>query len=290
MPQVKIENTKGLYQQTGTGFEFVDEQAKPAIETCSYSVVNIACVADVDDSLDGKYFDISSSQAHFRVWFDVDDSGTSAPSAIDSSGRTRTLVEITGVTTGMSAVNVAAEIEDDLTTIGGMVSDDAAADGNIMFQMYGAPGALLAAPDAGTSGFTLTSSDGAGQLALTPKKRVSIIEAPTALGGNTTTVPTSSYTLAGGSWVGQEKLIVRNDVINVDLTVEIATINIDDSSGIDATATAVFPADTSTADGEDASARVLDLIWIGDRWLQRGQNTVGAATGANKTITGILGS
>lgn len=290
MPLVKVEDTKGLYQTSGTGMQMVDSQVQPASETIRVAVINILCVDDSAGSLSGKYFDISSTTTNYRIWFDNDDGGATAPSAADPIYGPRTLVECKTQSDDDGKAAIAAELEllfESAGLTGVFDADDAAANGNICLFVR-LPGAMAAPPDAGTSGFTLTYTDGSGQQALNPLKRVSVLEAPTVLGGNTVVAQDSGshYTLAGGSFVGQEKLIVRNDTINIAQTVEIATINEDTGVGIDATATAVFPADTGT--GTSASARFLDLIWIGDRWIQRSQGT--DSTGTHRTITGIHSS
>ena len=62
--------------------------------------------ADSSDNLDGTYFTINDHDGNnYHVWFDVDNSGTSAPSVSNS-----TAIEVTGVTTNMSAINVAGQV------------------------------------------------------------------------------------------------------------------------------------------------------------------------------------
>ena len=67
-------------------------------------ITRVECVADVSDSLDGKYFDITTGGGKTLIWFDTDDSGTSAPSGTGSYADT---IEVTQVGTGDSAERVA---------------------------------------------------------------------------------------------------------------------------------------------------------------------------------------
>ncbi|MEM0966620.1 MAG: fibronectin type III domain-containing protein [Verrucomicrobiota bacterium] len=77
-----------------------------ALNTAVAQVDEITAVADLSDSLDGLYFDVYDSAGPVRVWFDVDNSGTSAPSA-PTGGR---LLEVTGIVTDASATSAATAI------------------------------------------------------------------------------------------------------------------------------------------------------------------------------------
>lgn len=76
-------------------------------------VVTVLCVADVDDSLDGTYFKISSRTTNYKVWFN-NDSGGNAP---DADGDT--LVPI-AVTTGDTANTIAAAVAAALDALTGI--------------------------------------------------------------------------------------------------------------------------------------------------------------------------
>lgn len=69
----------------------------------------ITCVADVSDSLDGTFFQLSDSAGTVGVWIDVDNSGTTIPagaSALDRVGG----IEVTGVVTDDTAAAVATAV------------------------------------------------------------------------------------------------------------------------------------------------------------------------------------
>lgn len=78
-------------------------------------VVTVLCVADVDDSLDGTYFKISSRTTNYKVWFN-NDSGGNAP---DADGDT--LVPI-AVTTGDTANTIAAAVAAALNALTGITA------------------------------------------------------------------------------------------------------------------------------------------------------------------------
>ena len=70
-------------------------------------VTRIKCVADVSDSLNGKYFDIYGAGGKTEVWIDTDNSGTSAPSGSGSYAQT---IEVTEIETNDSAEAVAIAV------------------------------------------------------------------------------------------------------------------------------------------------------------------------------------
>jgi len=70
-------------------------------------VTRITCVADVAGSLNAKYFRINDDTQSAGVWIDVGNSGTSVPSGASSLDRA---IEITTITSGMSAHLVAGAI------------------------------------------------------------------------------------------------------------------------------------------------------------------------------------
>lgn len=70
-------------------------------------VVEIRCVADIDDSLDGQYFVLADAAGTVGVWIDVDNSGTTIPAGAAACDRA---IEITTIVTGDSAATVAAAI------------------------------------------------------------------------------------------------------------------------------------------------------------------------------------
>jgi len=64
----------------------------------------IVCAADVAGSLDGKYFILQDNDGKVAFWYDIDNSGTTIPDAIDTTGGNsegvNRAVEITTVATG----------------------------------------------------------------------------------------------------------------------------------------------------------------------------------------------
>lgn len=78
-------------------------------------VVTILCVADVDDSLDGTYFKISSRTTTYKVWFNNDAGGHNPTAGGD------TLVPI-AVTTGDTANTIAAAVAAALNALTGITA------------------------------------------------------------------------------------------------------------------------------------------------------------------------
>ncbi len=112
----------------------------------SNEVTDITCVADVAGSLDGTYFTLYDGVGSVAFWIDVGDTGTAAP--IHGADRA---VEITTVTAGMTAAEVAAEVALGIT---GDSEFGATSSGAVVTVTdAGAAGARTNA-DTGTSGFT----------------------------------------------------------------------------------------------------------------------------------------
>lgn len=65
-------------------------------------------VADVSASLDATFFILSDDIGTVGFWFDVNDSGTTIPAGASAAARN---IEITGVTTNMTAAQVAAVVQ-----------------------------------------------------------------------------------------------------------------------------------------------------------------------------------
>lgn len=75
------------------------------IEVPVAQVESFTAVADVSDSLDGLYLQLSDSAGTVAVWFDVDDSGTAEP----AHGLDRA-IEVTGIVTDDTASAVATAV------------------------------------------------------------------------------------------------------------------------------------------------------------------------------------
>jgi hypothetical protein len=113
-------------------------------------VQTIQCVADVADSLDGKYFILEKQDGTSHAfWYDTDDSGTTIPAGASAADAA---TEITGVATNDSAATVATVTEAVVEAQGfaSTVSTDTITATNDN------AGAVGTAPDAGDSGFTIT--------------------------------------------------------------------------------------------------------------------------------------
>lgn len=258
MPQVKYTEKKGLHQNTGTGFVLEDNHVK-SLEEIKWGVTVLTCVADVDDSLDGKYFDLSTPSAEYRFWFDTDDSGTAAP---ENEGRT--LVEVTTIATGDPAATVASKLETAIEAAAAGAafecSDESAAGQITIFNKV--CGKTKSADSVGTSGFTLTSTDrGAGALAgkIDPDIRVSVISAPAPGAGDTALAVDGSAlnkpTLAAAGYTGQEKILMRTDAVAVAIAVTMTAL--DDDGAADAASEDL----TLVADANQRKARVASLIF-----------------------------
>ncbi|MDB4491648.1 hypothetical protein N9260_01360 [bacterium] len=70
-------------------------------------VEDVTCVADVTDSLNGKFFQLNDDVGSVGVWIDTDDSGTTIPGGASALDRG---IEVTGVVTDDSAADVATAV------------------------------------------------------------------------------------------------------------------------------------------------------------------------------------
>lgn len=112
-------------------------------------VVELRAIADVADSLDGKYFVLSDAAGTVGVWIDVDNSGTAAPAGATDCDRQ---IEVTGVVSGDSAAAVAAAIASALDADSAFT---AAASGSLVTITATSIGARVAS-EAGDTGFNVT--------------------------------------------------------------------------------------------------------------------------------------
>lgn len=119
-------------------------------------------VAGHDSNLDGKYFILKDEVGTVGFWFDVDDSGTLAP----TTGAARD-VEITTITSEMTAAQVGTAVYNAIhadTKFNG-VSDDTAGTIVVVSTTYG----NKTGQSAGTSGFTVTEAVAGADSAITGK-------------------------------------------------------------------------------------------------------------------------
>lgn len=288
MPLVKVEDAKGLYQTSGTGFQFIDGQAQPAQETIRHAVQVVTCVADSSDSLDGTYFDIFDTTQGFRVWFDMDNNNTVG--APDSGGLT--LVEV-APTTDDTAATISGLIETALENANSGNSFECSneSNGGNISVFCKVPGALAGSFNARTSGFSASTTDGSGSATISTAKKVTVLEAatpgasdnPLAVDGSALNMPA----LGDGSYIGQEKIIIRNDAINVAYSITTGDFWHDDANGNGATEELAFIADTA-AGTTSGKLRMLHLIWSGYAWVRTGAGA-GSAVGASG-VTGNTAS
>ncbi len=156
--------------------------------TETQEVTSLTCVADVAGSLDGKYFVLADEGGTVGFWIDVDNGGGSAP----TTGATRD-VEITTITTGMTAAQVAGVVA---TAINADTKFTAARVGTtaVVTVTCDEP-AVVADFAAGDAGFTATvSTQGVDAV-------VTVTAIDPGVGGNAITL-----TATGGITAGAAKL------------------------------------------------------------------------------------
>lgn len=142
--------TATSYEVTGLDPTHLYDFRVTAINAAVAQVDEVVAVADSAGSLDGLYFDLADASGPVRVWFDVDNSGTSAP-ATPTDGR---LIEVTGIATGDSASSVA-------TAVASAINADAQFSASAATDTVTVTHALAAdRPDvsAGTSTFTVSTT------------------------------------------------------------------------------------------------------------------------------------
>jgi|11BtaG_2_1085332.scaffolds.fasta_scaffold21023_2 hypothetical protein len=285
MPKVVVSKSKGLVQQTGVGFELKDLSLKPATETCSPQLLALTVTAEnANTTLNGKFFDLSSTTADYRFYFHTVGAVDTPPA---EEGRELVSISIAddgniaavgdAVESAIEAVNAGADFE----------ALDADNDGTILIGGI-VIGQSLQAASAGTSGFTVVKEQrGSGQVALSLDKKISILaldpqdiedaaseELTTLLGQGVG----DSFTLANGTYIGQEKVIIRQKTGTEtdDISVVIAT-GYEEAGGNLAQRTATFKA---TA----AKPGILPLIWVGNGWLPMSAGLSAHAAGG---VTGL---
>jgi hypothetical protein len=133
--------------------KFLNEPLWFRAKAATVSTYTLTCVADVAGSLHLKYFKLYDDAGSVGFWFDVDDAGGVAP----LTGATRD-VEIKTVTTGMTAIQVAAVVYAAVIADAKFKPGQDFLDGRIdvASEMYGP----ITAGIAGTSGFTVGTSQG----------------------------------------------------------------------------------------------------------------------------------
>tara|TARA_R110002020_G_scaffold114778_8_gene264096 strand:+ start:2293 stop:5262 length:2970 start_codon:yes stop_codon:yes gene_type:complete len=117
-------------------------------------ITEVKCVNDSSDSLDGTYFDIDTHGGQKTlIWFDTDNSGTSAPSGTGSYNDT---IEVTQVGTNDSAESVAIALASAINEDAG-AHTTAKVEGDTVIITDAANQAVTSATmSAGDTGFTVT--------------------------------------------------------------------------------------------------------------------------------------
>jgi len=114
-------------------------------------ISSIVTVADIAGSLDGKYFVMQELAGSVAFWIDVDDSGTAEP----AHGADRS-IEITTITTGMTAAQVGDEVYNAIIADGSFEAGSNDNAGNLTIQ-NAEFGVMVDAAD-GDAGFTISES------------------------------------------------------------------------------------------------------------------------------------
>ena len=145
------------------------------------------------------------------------------------------------------------------------------------------PGAVLNAPAAGTSTFAVTAhTDGSGQVELSLDSRVSVIT-HTAFAASDTQLYAvggagnlGNFTMsADGAYTGQEKIVIRDDVLAGDAKLVITKSHL--SGGTVGSATILLKDEANGA--ATKAPRLLHLIWTGQAWAH--MNVHGLVASAN---------
>jgi hypothetical protein len=109
----------------------------------------IRCAADVSSSLDGKYFVLYDRTGSVGVWIDVGNTGTAAPAGATACARA---IEITTITAGMAAGDVATAIATALNADAEFVAEASGSQVTVEDAVVGP----RTAATAGTSGCVVT--------------------------------------------------------------------------------------------------------------------------------------
>ena len=117
-------------------------------------ITTVECVADVSDSLNAKYFDIDTDGGQkTEIWFDTDNSGTSAPTG---SGSYNDVIEVTQVGTNDSAERVAVAIASAINEDAGAHSTAEVSGITVIITDASNAAVTSATMSAGDTGFTVT--------------------------------------------------------------------------------------------------------------------------------------
>ena len=284
MPKVIVQGSKGLYQQSGSGFSFADNQVEPSLETLTNQHIDMTfsvggtAPADNTEWMNG-YFLLYSSTAEYVVWFNMDTVATSSngaqPTVTSKYGYPQVFIEVEPA--GATIDNVCDALETALSATG--VPFKAYNDGSGVMEIVGdTPYANLQSADIGsfsstviTAGPTQTSTgSGSGTKAIALDKEITVISpcnpdaAVVDTGSDGAAVhiaaggkATGEFTLADGTFVGQKKKIIipMGHVMPV-------LVKIDNLANPDQDATSTGETLTSTT----GVLSIIDLMWSGAEW------------------------
>lgn len=297
MPKVKVQGTKGLFQESGTGFAFVDNQVEPSVETLTNQLVDltlsVGTVTPGDDTawMNG-YFLLYSSTAEYVVWFNMDSVSSSSNGAqptVPSNGYPQKFIEVEPA--GATIDEVCDAVETALSASG--VPFKAYNDGSGIMEIVGdTPYANVKAASAGSLPSTIitiaqtTTGSGSGTKAIALDKEITVIDqcnpdasiadqagqtpandVVDACGLLTTDSP---FTLADGTFIGQKKTIILNPSLDAHQT---AFISIASSYDISRDQ----DESNNEVNGEASHVGLLTLMWTGVAWLNVVDNANGVA-------------
>jgi len=273
MPKVNYTAAKGLYQDSGSGFEVTGVAIQPSIKTLGVQVVQVAVLDGAQDGSDGSgsdmngtYFSVYNANGKVTIWFTSSDNADPATRPTVEDTIEYVMVEVVDAT-AVAAVAAALEVALEAADIGLTVNDgadlDATAHADGSFAIEGStPYEAAGTADNGNmTGAVTQSFAGAGDsesFAL-ETHGVSILDC-TQLGEMEAA---TAYTLGAGSHVGAVKVITRSDTEGQNQTVTYTGyVSASDDGLASVTATFAYSADRTM---------LLALVWDGNGWMVFGK-------------------
>ena len=254
MPKLNYTSAKGLYEDTGSGFAVDGVSLLPGVSdavTLTGALTTVTCVADVGDSLDGKYFIIYDQAGNsYGLWFDTDDDGTTIPAGASAATYS---VEVATVNTGGNAGAVATAVQGAIDGDGtASAAFEAVVDGSDVLVYNIQVGSMTTTTeDAGDSGFTVTLTDSTTDSSI---PAAPMAQATVTCGRDVATV-LQEIPLDDGGAAGQEKFIQLAALSSGQARFTGKFLN-----GVTAGTKLTFDAATGAANG-------LYCIWTGTHWF-----------------------
>ena len=266
MPKVSYTASKGLVQESGSGFEVSGVAIQPDIETLGRQVVQVAVLdgstngGGIGDGsgadVNGLYFSFYDHTDKITVWFTVDGEGDADPVSQPSVDGTNRYIKVevadgdAVAAVGGAAVSAIDEVStvdavdggDGSFTIEGATPYEAAGEAD-NGNMDGAVTQTEAGSGASDSTFAL-ETHGVSVLSL---DNLDLFNAATA------------FTLADGAHVGAMKVITRDDTHNTDQTLT--------CTGYLANDTTLAPRTFTFGGDTDTDSRTVVLCWDGNGWV-----------------------